>query len=154
PLWHWTMPWRKAGAIPDRARGVVDLVTHGLLRTKITLPKGRSLCPGKSWLHLGPSQCQAQEARWHNALTNGHGPAQVWDGLAFSIKGPWALRVHMQSDGDMTYWLLIQQKDEPLAYARRQVDLAAGEAHHDFLAVVARAQGSGTGAQVLANAAA
>jgi GNAT superfamily N-acetyltransferase len=146
------MPWRKAGAVPEQARGLVDLLTHGMLRAKRSLPKGRSLCPAKSWLSLSPSQRKTQEERWHNALANGHGPEHVWDELAFSIKGPWALRVHLASDNDLAYWLLIQENDEPLVYARRQLDLAAGEAHHDYLAVVARAQGSGTGAQVLANA--
>lgn len=154
PLWHWTLTWPEGRFVPAPARPAVSKATRAALRPAIELPQGFSFAPPWSWRACSPEQERRQRERWCAISWPGQSLAPSrWLELAHGFAAPYALRVHVgEAAAALDFNLLLSDGSQPLAYASRRLELPRRSVEHAYLAIVPGSQGSGVGAQLLANA--
>lgn len=137
--------------MPDGWRNRAAKLTAGTLAKQVEVPGGFSFAAKLTWRETSRAIEAAQRARWL-ALPAGLPEPVSWIDLTEHFEQPNALRVHLPSPSDVHYVLIFTRAGLPLAYASREVDLRALEAHHGFITVTRGLKGKGVASQVLANA--
>lgn len=151
PLSHWALTWPEYRHLPEAWRDRAAKLTAGALVKEIEIPGGFSFAPTLTWRQTSRATEAMHRARWL-AFPAGFPEPVAWNDLAEHFEQPNALRVHLPSASEVNYVLLLTRAGQPLAYASREVDLGALEAHHGFITVARGLKGSGVASQVLANA--
>lgn len=149
PLFHWAMSWPEARRLPEAFRELTNRLTKGGLGKSVRVPGGFSFAPGWTWRTTTPAVERVQRGRW--ALLKTLLPVE-WLSLLWGFDEPNALRVHVISEHELSFVLLMMRDGAPLAYATRDVDFRRHHVKHDFFVVARGLKGDGVGAQVIADA--